>query len=112
MRTKASFSSGSAWQLAKRAIAASLGLVFLTAPLFAGKIESSVLDAVDYNARAKTLVVEFHSGPKYRYFDVPPTVYKSLMAAESKGHFFFYNIRKNYRSERVQPASGAVARKF
>lgn len=101
MRTKASVSSGSARRLGKRTGAALLGFLFLTAPLFAGKIESSVLDAVDYNAHTKTLEVEFHTGPKYRYFDVPPAVYKNLMAAKSKGHFFFYNIRQSYRSERV-----------
>ena len=65
-------------------------------------VESSVLTSVGYNARARLLEIEFHSGAIYRYLDVPEEIYRRLLAAESKGHFFGANIRDKFRSERVK----------
>lgn len=39
------------------------------------------------------LEVEFLSNRLYLYEQVPKSVYNSLMAAPSKGEYFYYNIR-------------------
>lgn len=60
------------------------------------KVESSVLDAVGYDANAKELTVVLKSGDTYVYRNVPEKVYNNLMAAESKGKFFTKNIKDKY----------------
>jgi KTSC domain len=50
-------------------------------------VESSMIHAVGYDAKTRTLEVVFNSGGTYIYDDVPPKVYKELMAAESKGRY-------------------------
>jgi KTSC domain len=50
-----------------------------------------------------TLQVEFKKGGyvyEY-YFDVPETVYRELLVAESVGTFVNQNVRSNYRYTRV-----------
>jgi hypothetical protein len=50
-------------------------------------VESSMIHAVGYDAKTRTLEVIFTSGGTYIYDNVPPKVYKELMAAESKGRY-------------------------
>lgn len=50
-------------------------------------VESSMIHAVGYDAKTRTLEVVFNSGGTYIYDEVPPKVYKELMAAESKGRY-------------------------
>jgi KTSC domain len=50
-------------------------------------VESSMIQAFGYDAETKTLLVIFNSGKAYRYFQVPPKVYKQLLAADSKGSY-------------------------
>jgi len=50
-------------------------------------VESSMIQAVGYNAKTRELEVVFNSGRTYLYEGVPPKIYKELMAAESKGRF-------------------------
>lgn len=50
-------------------------------------VESSMIHAVGYDSKTRTLEVVFNSGKTYLYYDVPPKVYKGLMAAESKGQY-------------------------
>jgi len=42
------------------------------------------------------LEVELQSGPIYRYFDVPLSVYEALMSAPSKGRYFDDNVQGKY----------------
>ena len=65
-------------------------------------VESSVLASAGYDARARVLEVEFHSGAIYRYLEVPAEIFQRLLAAESKGQFFGKHIRDKFRSERVK----------
>lgn len=60
------------------------------------KVESSVLDAVGYDANSKELTIVLKSGDTYVYHNVPEKVYNKLMAAESKGKFFTKNIKDKY----------------
>ena len=50
-------------------------------------VESSMIHAVGYNSKTRELEVVFNSGRTYIYEDVPPKIYKELMAAESKGQY-------------------------
>ncbi len=50
-------------------------------------VESSMLHAVGYNSKTRTLEVVFNTGGVYQYYDVPPEEYEELMEAESKGRY-------------------------
>ena len=62
----------------------------------AGRLVSSALTDARYDAQTRDLDVWFVSGRRYRYFNVPPQVYESLIRADSKGMFFNANIRDKY----------------
>ena len=63
--------------------------------------ESSNVAGFDYIEDRQVLVVEFKSGGKYNYFDVPTAVYEQMKAAPSKGQFLAQNIKNIYRYARV-----------
>src|ERR671919_1609164 len=65
-------------------------------------VQSSAIAKVGYSKRRHILEVEFINGAVYRYLDVPVTVYRDLMSAESKASFYDSNIRKHYRSVLVR----------
>jgi hypothetical protein len=50
-------------------------------------VASSMIQAVGYDPKTRILEVVFNSGQIYCYEDVPPNVYKELMAADSKGRY-------------------------
>ena len=66
-------------------------------------VESSGLAAVGYSKKLHALEIEFHDGLIYRYLEVPLPMYRELMAADSKAHFYNSNIRGKYRCLRVRP---------
>ena len=63
-------------------------------------LDSSVLKSAAYSTD-ETLQLEFRTGPVYRYFRVPPTIFQKLMTATSKGAYFNRNIRNSFRYQRV-----------
>ena len=65
-------------------------------------LDSTVLASAGYDAKARVLEIEFHSGAIYRYLEVPVEIFRRLLAAESKGRFFGAAIRDKFRSERVK----------
>ena len=48
-------------------------------------VESSMLYAVGYNSKTRTLEVVFNSGGIYQYHDVPPGEYAGLMELNRRG---------------------------
>jgi hypothetical protein len=64
-------------------------------------VTSSNIKAVGYDKDTLLLIVEFHSGKKYAYSDVPPAVYTGFLEAKSMGIFFSRNVRSNYNYERL-----------
>lgn len=62
---------------------------------------SSELQAVAYDDQGLILEIEFRNGRIYRYQPVPESIYRALMAAESKGRFFNALIRDKYSYQRV-----------
>ena len=65
-------------------------------------VQSSGLAAVGYSKRRHILEIEFTNGAIYRYVEVPPSVHRDLMSAESKARFYDENVRGKYRSVHVR----------
>lgn len=62
------------------------------------ELNSSNLRAMDYDG--KNLTIEFRSGAKYEYYNVPEKVILGLQKAPSHGKFFSQNIKGNYQYRR------------
>lgn len=57
---------------------------------------SSVIRDWIYDPESRRLAVEFTTGRRYAYLDVPPDVADALGAAFSKGRYFNTHIRDAY----------------
>ena len=67
-------------------------------------VESSSLRSVGYDPRRQVLEVEFATGRRYQYLDVPPEAYEALMAAPSLGRHFNAHVRDRYEAVEVEGA--------
>lgn len=65
-------------------------------------VESTAIAAAGYDPAIAVLEVEFVSGEVYRYYAVPPSVHRGLLAAESPGRYFRESIREVYPSEHAR----------
>jgi hypothetical protein len=63
-------------------------------------VVSSIMKFVDYDSLAMILTIVFIEGGRYRYFNIPASIYAGLLAASSKGAFFDANIKDRYRFSR------------
>lgn len=63
--------------------------------------QSSNVAGFDYVQEKQVLTVEFKSGARYNYFDVPSSIFEGMKAAPSKGQFHAQNIKGSYRYARV-----------
>jgi KTSC domain len=61
-------------------------------------VDSTAIAKIGYSKGRRILEIEFVNGAVYRYLDVPTTVYRDLMSAESKARFYDFNIRHHYQS--------------
>ncbi|MBM3547844.1 MAG: KTSC domain-containing protein [Alphaproteobacteria bacterium] len=61
------------------------------------RVASTSIRSAGYDARTRTLEIEFIDGQVYRYLDVANGVYRQLMSARSKGQFVNSQIRDVYR---------------
>jgi len=66
------------------------------------RVQSRVIVELGYSKRRHLLEIEFANGAIYRYLDVPPSVYRDLISADSKARYYDSNIKRNYRSVRVR----------
>ena len=66
-------------------------------------VASKVIASVGYSKRRHTLEIEFLNGAIYRYLEVPPSVYRELIAADSKARYYDANVKGKYPSVRVRP---------
>lgn len=72
------------------------------ARLLRTRLESSSLVSITYDPDDELLEVEFRrTGHLYDYFDVPRSVYRALMNADSKGAFLNRMIKPNFDHARV-----------
>ena len=63
------------------------------------EVLSSNIKRIGYDD--KCLLVEYMSGAMYKYKDVPRSVYKQFLEAESKGRFMNSEVKGKYEYERV-----------
>jgi len=61
---------------------------------------SSVIRSYRYDPQQKRLELEFVSGRRYRYHDVPEETYSGMRRAFSKGEYFNAHIRDQFRHTR------------
>jgi len=64
-------------------------------------VESSAIASVGYDPALNVLELEFVEGDVYRYFAVPRSVHRGLLAADSLGRYFLSEIRDRYQHERL-----------
>lgn len=57
---------------------------------------SSVIRSFDYDPADQRLEIEFVSGRRYSYLDVPEAVFDAMRRVASKGSFFNRRIRDHY----------------
>lgn len=62
---------------------------------------SAVIRAVEYDPIERRLDVEFTSGRRYRYHEVPEEIVDALHRAYSRGAFFNSHIREHFRCTRL-----------
>jgi len=58
---------------------------------------SSVIRSYRYDPLQRRLDLQFVSGRRYRYYDVPEEIWRGMRQAFSKGEFFNANIRDHFR---------------
>ncbi|MDD2466649.1 MAG: KTSC domain-containing protein [Desulfobulbus sp.] len=62
--------------------------------------QSSNVAGFCYDDSTQVLTVEFNSGTRYDYYDVPNHVYEGMKAAESIGKYLNSEIKGHYRYAR------------
>lgn len=65
-------------------------------------VESTAIQAIDYDHAHDKLFVCFVSGERYVYVGVPGEVCRSFLDADSKGRFFQAEIRDQYPYNRLE----------
>ncbi|MFN2509565.1 MAG: KTSC domain-containing protein [Chthoniobacterales bacterium] len=65
-------------------------------------VESSALASVGYSRNLHALEIQFRDGLIYRYEEVPISVYRELISAESKARYYNKNVRGKYYCVRVK----------
>ena len=64
-------------------------------------VDSSVIQAMGYDADLALLEIEFVSGDVYRYHFVPRRIWNELRHAPSKGAYFANVIREKFPTSRL-----------
>lgn len=79
----------------------------MSKPVFTTR--STTIHKVDYNEKEKNLDIEFRSGNVYRYYDVPPRLWKVFQlyieCEGSPGSFFNEYIKGQFNSEKIKDVS-------
>ena len=73
-------------------------------------IESSAIEAIDYEPTRHKLLVTFSGGATYSYAGVPAAKWKALLAAESKGRFINGEIKPHHPATLLSGRSGSAPR--
>ena len=70
------------------------------------RMPSTVIRRFFYVPEARELTIEFVTGRRYRYFDVPSHQVEAFRAAFSKGTYFNRHIRDEYRFRELSRTTG------
>lgn len=71
-------------------------------------VTSSALKALGYDAATKTMHVEFPTGVRWTYADVPQDAFDSVVNAESIGREFRSRIKGLYQGAKVEAPTPAA----
>ena len=63
---------------------------------------SSMIASIGYDAKTKSLEIEFNSGMIWQYYDVPKSEFNKMNKADSLGRCFLDNIKDCYEEVRVR----------
>ena len=70
--------------------------------------KSSTIHKVTYHEKEKALEIEFRTGTIYKYYDVPPRLWKVFQlyieVEGSAGSFFNEYIKNQFTSEKIKEA--------
>ena len=66
------------------------------------RLNASNIRSAGYDARNRTLEVEFSNGGIYQYSGVSEEVHRRLMNAPSPGSYFKDNIDENFPAKRMR----------
>jgi hypothetical protein len=66
------------------------------------EVESSNVKSIGYETATSTLSVEYKSGHKYEYENVPANIFDELLESVSKGKYMNQVIKGQYNGRRVQ----------
>jgi hypothetical protein len=67
------------------------------------RVNSNAIASIGYSKRRHILEIEFVNGAVYRYLEIAASLYRDLMAADSKTRYYLANIKGKYVSVRVRP---------
>ena len=70
---------------------------------------STVIRRFDYSPERRELMVEFVTGRRYVYLDVPEDEARSMRSAFAKGRYFNAHIRDHYRFRELTEGEGVSA---
>jgi hypothetical protein len=70
--------------------------------------QSNTLASALYDGLRRRLEIEFRSGERYLYLQVPPHCYQQLLLADSKGSYFNRNIRNRFPFQHLSNPSAPV----
>jgi|GEM_PF-278155 len=73
-------------------------------------VVSTNVASIGYSRQLHALEIEFVRGAIYRFLDVPPNLYRQLLASDSKGHFIAKNLCGEYDFVRVRPRQMQASR--
>ena len=65
------------------------------------ELNSSNMRKTEYDTESKKLVIEFNTGIRYEYDEVPHQLYTKFRLAESQGKFFFAEISKKFKYKKL-----------
>jgi hypothetical protein len=65
-------------------------------------LDSTALTWIRYLPEQRILQVSLRTGRDYQYQDVPASIYRELLAAESKGRYYNLHIRNNFPFREVR----------
>ena len=69
-------------------------------------LDSTSLAWLRYSPARNLLEICFSGAETYRFFEVPASRYRELLAAPSKGGYFNRNIRNRFRHKRLPELGG------
>ena len=72
------------------------------------RLQSTTLTSALYDLHRRQLELEFRSGKRYRYFQIPPEMYDALLKAPSKGEFFNRSIRNRFPFHNLSAAAAPI----